>query len=63
MTGGHPGEVLKPMGEVGPGVTRFELRGLNDQLDYCFVVVAVYGTNSFAGSTQVCTTRPQPEST
>ncbi|MFG1610751.1 tetratricopeptide repeat protein [Actinoplanes sp. NPDC049265] len=60
VTGGHPGEVLKPMGEVGPGETRFELRGLNDQLDYCFAVVAVYGTNSFAPSEQSCTSRPAP---
>jgi hypothetical protein len=63
ITGGHPGEVLKPMGEVGPGETAFELRGLNDQLDYCFAVVAVYGTNSFATSAQSCTTRPGPAST
>jgi hypothetical protein len=63
ITGGHPGEVLKPMGEVGPGETRFELRGLNDQLDYCFAVVAVYGTNSFAPSEQSCTKRPAPGKT
>jgi hypothetical protein len=29
LTGGHPGEALKPMGEVGPGATSFELHGLN----------------------------------
>jgi hypothetical protein len=63
ITGGHPGEVLKPMGEVGPGATSFELHGLNDQLDYCFAVVAVYGTNSFAGSAQACTSRPAPATT
>ena len=63
ITGGHPGEVLKPMGEVGPGQTRFELRGLNDQLDYCFAVVAVYGVNSFSPSEQSCTSRPGPEKT
>ncbi|WP_285689007.1 tetratricopeptide repeat protein [Actinoplanes sp. NBRC 103695] len=63
ITGGHPGEVLKPMGEVGPGQTRFELRGLNDQLDYCFAVVAVYGVNSFSPSEQSCTSRPEPGKT
>jgi hypothetical protein len=57
ITGGHPGEVLKPMGEVGPGVTRYDLQGLNDQLDYCFAVVAVYGTDRFASSPQTCTSR------
>ncbi|MEV6493418.1 tetratricopeptide repeat protein [Actinoplanes sp. NPDC051633] len=61
VTGGHPGEVLKPMGEVGPGETRFELRGLNDQLEYCFAVVAVYGTNSFATSPQKCIKRTGPQ--
>ncbi|MEV6637842.1 tetratricopeptide repeat protein [Actinoplanes sp. NPDC051470] len=63
ITGGHPGEVLKPMGEVGPGETRFELRGLNDQLDYCFAVVSVYGVNAFAPSEQSCTSRPGPKQT
>lgn len=57
VTGGHPGEVLKPMGEVGPGVTQYDLQGLNDQLDYCFAVVAVYGTDQFASSPQACTSR------
>jgi hypothetical protein len=63
ITGGHPDEVLKPMGEVGPGATTFELQGLNDKLDYCFAVVAVYGTDSFASSAQVCTSRPDPTTT
>ena len=62
ISGGHPGELLKPMGEVGPGETSFRLRGLNDQLSYCFSVVAVYGTDSFAPSPQVCVTRPGPRS-
>jgi hypothetical protein len=66
ITGGHPGEVLKPMGEVGPGVTRYDLQGLNDQLDYCFAVVAVYGADQFASSPQTCTSRvplqPEPDS-
>jgi hypothetical protein len=62
VTGGHPGEVLRPMGEVGPGVTRYDLQGLNDQLDYCFAVVAVYGTDRFASSPQTCTSRvPGPK--
>jgi hypothetical protein len=60
VTGGHPGEVLKPMGEVGPGETSFTLQGLNDQLDYCFAVLAVYSTTEFASSAQSCTSRPKP---
>ena len=58
ITGGHPGEVLKPMGEVGPGETRYKLQGLSDQLDYCFAVVAVYSTTEVASSAQSCTSRP-----
>lgn len=67
VAGGHPGEVLKPMGEVGPGSTTFDLQGLNDQLDYCFAVVAVYSVDKFASSEQVCTgragQRPVPDTT
>ena len=57
ITGGHPGEVLKPMGQVGPGETSFDLQGLNAQLDYCFAIVAVYSTSRFASSPQTCTSR------
>jgi hypothetical protein len=63
VAGGHPGEVLKPMGEVGPGQTTYRLQGLNDQLDYCFAVLAVYSTTEFASSAQSCTSRPEPERT
>jgi hypothetical protein len=63
ITGGHPGEVLRSMGTVGPGQTRFTLEGLNDQLDYCFAVLAVYSTTEFASSPQSCTSRPEPDST
>lgn len=63
VTGGHPGEVLRSMGTVGPGQTRFTLQGLNDQLDYCFAVLAVYSTTEFASSPQSCTSRPEPDST
>jgi hypothetical protein len=63
ITGGHPGEVLRSMGTVGPGQTRFTLQGLNDQLDYCFAVLAVYSTTEFASSPQSCTSRPDPQPT
>jgi Tetratricopeptide repeat len=55
---GHPGEVLKPQAQVGPGRTYLRLDGLNAELDYCFAVVAVYGARDFAGSPQACTSRP-----
>jgi hypothetical protein len=63
VSGGHPGEVLRSMGTVGPGQTRFTLQGLNDQLDYCFAVLAVYSTTEFASSPQSCTRRPEPDPT
>ena len=57
ITGGRPGEQLRPMGRVGPTTTTFDLHGLSADLDYCFTVVAVYSTTQFATSPQTCTTR------
>lgn len=57
ITGGHPGEQLKPMGQVGPTTTSFDLNGLNDELDYCFAIVAVYSTSQFSTSPQTCISR------
>jgi hypothetical protein len=57
ITGGRPGEVLRPMGQVGPGQTSYELHGLNAHLDYCFAIVAVYSTTELAPSAQSCTSR------
>ena len=67
VSGGHPGDVLKPMGQVSPGQTSFGLNGLNADLDYCFAVVAVYSTKDFSSSPQACTSRtkgtPRPSTT
>jgi hypothetical protein len=57
VTGGRPGEQLRPMGQVGPTSTSFDLNGLNADLDYCFAVVAVYTTSQFSTSPQLCTSR------
>ncbi|WP_158647183.1 fibronectin type III domain-containing protein [Actinoplanes sp. ATCC 53533] len=57
VTGGRPGEQLRPMGQVGPTSTSFDLNGLNADLDYCFAIVAVYTTSQFATSPQLCTSR------
>ncbi|GIE89749.1 tetratricopeptide repeat protein [Actinoplanes regularis] len=57
VTMAHPGEQLKPVSAVGPGQTSRRIEGLSSTLDYCFAVVAVYGTNKFATSAQVCTDR------
>lgn len=67
VTGGHPGELLKPMGQIGPGTTSLKLHGLNSALDYCFAVVAVYSASTFNTSPQTCTNRagttPEPSAT
>jgi len=61
VTGGRPGEQLRPMGQVGPTSTSFDLNGLNADLDYCFAIVAVYSTSQFSTSPQLCTSRlPKP---
>jgi hypothetical protein len=57
VTGGRPGEQLRPMGQVGPTTTSFDLNGLNAELDYCFAIVAVYSTTQFSTSPQTCTSR------
>jgi hypothetical protein len=57
ITGGRPGEQLRPMGQVGPTTTTFDLQGLNADLDYCFAIVAVYTTSQFSTSPQTCTSR------
>ncbi|MFC6568601.1 fibronectin type III domain-containing protein [Actinoplanes utahensis] len=51
------GQQLKPVAQVGPGKTQTEVIGLQPSLQYCFVVVAVYSTEEFGTSTQVCTER------
>ncbi|GAA2899781.1 hypothetical protein Acy02nite_61030 [Actinoplanes cyaneus] len=57
VTMAHPGEQLKPVSTVGPGQTSRRIEGLSPSLDYCFAVVAVYATDKFATSPQVCTDR------
>ncbi|GIF07346.1 tetratricopeptide repeat protein [Actinoplanes siamensis] len=57
VTMAHPGEQLKPVSTVGPGQTSRRIEGLSPALDYCFAVVAVYATDKFATSPQVCTDR------
>lgn len=57
VTMAHPGEQLKPVSTVGPGQTSRRIEGLSPKLEYCFAVVAVYATDKFATSPQVCTDR------
>lgn len=57
VAGGRAGQTLGAMATVNPGQTSFTINGLNPQLDYCFTVLAVYSTDRYATSGQVCTTR------
>jgi hypothetical protein len=57
VTMAREGQQLKPVSNVGLGKTKALVEGLNAKLEYCFAVVAVYGTDRFASSGQVCTER------
>lgn len=59
VAGGRAGQNLGAMGTVNPGETSHTIYGLNPRLDYCFTVLAVYSTDRYATSGQVCTSRPK----
>ena len=54
---GKPGAQLQLYGTLPQGETSYRVVGLNPRLDYCFSVIAVYGTNVVAPSNLVCTQR------
>jgi hypothetical protein len=54
---GKPGAQLQLYNTLSPGETTYRVVGLNPKLDYCFSVIAVYGTNVVAPSNLVCTQR------
>ncbi|MFV2104206.1 tetratricopeptide repeat protein [Micromonospora sp. LOL_024] len=57
VAGGRAGKPLNMMATVEPGRNSYTVNGLSSQVDYCFAVLAVYDTDRFATSTQVCTAR------
>ncbi|TDC30962.1 hypothetical protein E1166_28375 [Micromonospora sp. KC213] len=57
VAGGRAGTTLGVMGSVEAGQTSYTLNGLSGTVDYCFTVLAVYSTDAFATSGQVCTDR------
>ncbi|MEH0826838.1 MULTISPECIES: hypothetical protein [Micromonospora] len=57
VAGGRAGQKLGVMATVDAGQTRYTVNGLSAKLDYCFTVLAVYSTDSYATSGQVCTDR------
>lgn len=54
---GRPGAQLQLYSTLPQGETKYRVVGLNPHLDYCFSVIAVYGTNVVAPSNLVCTQR------
>ncbi|SCG69649.1 Fibronectin type III domain [Micromonospora halophytica] len=57
VAGGRAGKALGVMATVEPGQTSYTVNGLSESVDYCFTVLAVYSTDAFATSGQVCTDR------
>ncbi|MEU4480175.1 fibronectin type III domain-containing protein [Micromonospora sp. NPDC023966] len=57
VAGGRAGQKLGVMATVDAGQTRYTVNGLSPKLDYCFTVLAVYSTDTYATSGQVCTDR------
>lgn len=60
VAGAQAGRQHKAMLNVSPGDTSATINGLNPRLGYCFTVLAVYSTEEFAASGQVCTERSSP---
>jgi hypothetical protein len=54
---GKPGAQLQLYNTLPRGETTYRVVGLNPRLDYCFSVIAVYGTDAVAPSNLVCTQR------
>ncbi|WBB94699.1 fibronectin type III domain-containing protein [Verrucosispora sp. WMMC514] len=57
VAGGRTGQSLGMMATVDPGRTSYTVNGLSTLVNYCFAVLAVYDTDQFATSDQVCTSR------
>lgn len=57
VAGGRAGQKLGAMATIDPGRTSYTINGLNPRVDYCFTILAVYSTNTYATSGQVCTSR------
>ncbi|WP_018216070.1 fibronectin type III domain-containing protein [Salinispora vitiensis] len=57
VAAGQAGQQLGMNGRVEPGRTSYTINGLSAGVDYCFTVLAVYSTETFTTSGQVCTNR------
>ncbi|MEU8263142.1 fibronectin type III domain-containing protein [Micromonospora sp. NPDC048999] len=63
VAGGRAGQKLGVMATVDAGETRYTINGLSPKLNYCFTVLAVYSTDTYATSGQVCTDRDRGTAT
>jgi Fibronectin type III domain len=63
VAGGQAGQKLGVMKSLDAGTTSYTVTGLSAKLDYCFTVLAVYSTDTYATSGQVCTDRKQEPAT
>jgi hypothetical protein len=57
VAGARRGQQLGAMASIDPGGTSHTVNGLSPLVDYCFTVLAVYSTETYATSGQVCTNR------
>jgi hypothetical protein len=62
VAGGQSGQQQRALAQIAAGVTRYEVNGLNPNLDYCFTVLAVYSTDRLVPSDVVCTQRNESAS-
>lgn len=60
VAGAQAGRQHKAMATINPGETSATINGLNPRLGYCFTVLAVYSSDEYAASGQVCTERNTP---
>ncbi|BCB78386.1 hypothetical protein GCM10022251_30300 [Phytohabitans flavus] len=60
VSGAQAGRQHRAMATISPGETSATINGLNPRLGYCFTVLAVYSTEEYAASGQVCTERNTP---
>jgi hypothetical protein len=57
ISGGRSGELQRAFQQLPAGSADYVVYGLNEQLDYCFTVAVVHGTDKVAASQAVCTAR------
>jgi hypothetical protein len=57
ISGGRRGEPQRAFQQLPAGSADYVVYGLNEQLDYCFTVAVVQGTDRVAASPAVCTAR------